>query len=129
VSDDNDDDDDDAIGSDDDGDNDGDSTASKKKKKAPTGKAGREQVRRVALRKEKQVVIDAYDRIEADVYDDFRHQFEPPFFARFHQRRLSSAASRGLRHADRYFVLTGVLSALCCVQIEASGSRNSSSRS
>lgn len=71
MSDDNDDDDDDAIGSDDDGDNDGDSTASKKKKKAPTGKAGREQVRRVALRKEKQVVIDAYDRIEADVLEEF----------------------------------------------------------
>ena len=34
------------------------------------------------------------------------------FFARFHHRRSRSAVARGLRHADRFLVLIGVLSAL-----------------
>ena len=36
-------------------------------------------------------------------FDNFRHQFEPPSFARFHQRRHHSVVSRGLPHAALCF--------------------------
>ena len=49
------------------------------------------------------------------MYNDFDINVTHPFFARFQQRRLHSAVSRGLYHAARCFVLIGVLSAVLCL--------------
>ena len=59
--------------------------------------------------------VNISTRVEAVAHVQWlQHHFYPLFFARFHHRRLRSAMSRGLHHAARCFVLTGVPLAVFC---------------